>query len=146
MQLISASSKAKYASLFKPASLMIQKNSLLCYKPNPRRYFNTDTNKRFKARPNSHLPSIIDLNLKYHEWLVKTLALRGTFNDPFVKSQYLHFSSDSSTHTQNYIARKAPPAASRVVVVGSGGLSIGQAGEFDYSGMFYLPDRRFIIR
>lgn len=27
-----------------------------------------------------------------------------------------------------------PPKASRVIVVGSGGLSIGQAGEFDYSG------------
>ncbi|KAJ3170891.1 carbamoyl-phosphate synthase (glutamine-hydrolyzing) cpa2 [Geranomyces variabilis] len=29
--------------------------------------------------------------------------------------------------------KKAPPA-SRVIIVGSGGLSIGQAGEFDYSG------------
>ncbi|KAJ3077573.1 carbamoyl-phosphate synthase (glutamine-hydrolyzing) cpa2, partial [Quaeritorhiza haematococci] len=31
-------------------------------------------------------------------------------------------------------ALKKPPAAKRVLVVGSGGLSIGQAGEFDYSG------------
>jgi hypothetical protein len=29
---------------------------------------------------------------------------------------------------------KNPPLANRVVIVGSGGLSIGQAGEFDYSG------------
>lgn len=26
----------------------------------------------------------------------------------------------------------------KVLVIGSGGLSIGQAGEFDYSGMLYL--------
>ncbi|TPX65289.1 carbamoyl-phosphate synthase (glutamine-hydrolysing) [Spizellomyces sp. 'palustris'] len=31
-------------------------------------------------------------------------------------------------------ALKKPPPAKRVVIVGSGGLSIGQAGEFDYSG------------
>ncbi|KAI9104643.1 carbamoyl-phosphate synthetase, arginine-specific large chain [Phlyctochytrium arcticum] len=31
-------------------------------------------------------------------------------------------------------ALKKPPPARRVVIVGSGGLSIGQAGEFDYSG------------
>lgn len=29
---------------------------------------------------------------------------------------------------------KKPPLAKNVLVVGSGGLSIGQAGEFDYSG------------
>ncbi|KAI8849188.1 hypothetical protein BC829DRAFT_443187 [Chytridium lagenaria] len=31
-------------------------------------------------------------------------------------------------------ALKNPPLASKVLIVGSGGLSIGQAGEFDYSG------------
>ncbi|KAJ1568418.1 carbamoyl-phosphate synthase (glutamine-hydrolyzing) cpa2 [Cladochytrium tenue] len=31
-------------------------------------------------------------------------------------------------------ALKRPPAAKKVLIVGSGGLSIGQAGEFDYSG------------
>ncbi|KAJ1568068.1 hypothetical protein HK405_003748 [Cladochytrium tenue] len=31
-------------------------------------------------------------------------------------------------------ALKHPPAAKKVLIVGSGGLSIGQAGEFDYSG------------
>jgi len=28
----------------------------------------------------------------------------------------------------------------KVLVIGSGGLAIGQAGEFDYSGMSSLPD------
>lgn len=30
----------------------------------------------------------------------------------------------------------------KVLVIGSGGLAIGQAGEFDYSGMFCPPSRR----
>jgi hypothetical protein len=31
--------------------------------------------------------------------------------------------------------KESKPNFKRVVVVGSGGLSIGQAGEFDYSGL-----------
>lgn len=32
------------------------------------------------------------------------------------------------------------PDVKKVLVVGSGGLSIGQAGEFDYSGEFICPE------
>jgi hypothetical protein len=41
----------------------------------------------------------------------------------------------ASTVTNDRIfSAHRPPAASRVLILGSGGLSIGQAGEFDYSG------------
>lgn len=33
---------------------------------------------------------------------------------------------------------------SKVLVIGSGGLSIGQAGEFDYSGMLFVVFGKFI--
>ncbi|KAJ3393464.1 carbamoyl-phosphate synthase (glutamine-hydrolyzing) cpa2 [Entophlyctis sp. JEL0112] len=40
-----------------------------------------------------------------------------------------------STHAPNApFAKKSEPIAKKVLIVGSGGLSIGQAGEFDYSG------------
>ncbi|KAJ3414232.1 carbamoyl-phosphate synthase (glutamine-hydrolyzing) cpa2 [Chytridiales sp. JEL 0842] len=48
-------------------------------------------------------------------------------------------SSSSETNNTQWVrpptsALKNPPLAKKVLIVGSGGLSIGQAGEFDYSG------------
>jgi hypothetical protein len=136
MHLTSASSKA---TILCKASSFLGKSStpLMPRKPNSSinaRFYNINVKS---ARPTTFLPSTIDVGLKYHEWLIKTLALSGTFKDPFVKAQYLHFSTDSNTFQRTLGGRKAPPLVSRVVVVGSGGLSIGQAGEFDYSGMNY---------
>ncbi|KAJ3188254.1 carbamoyl-phosphate synthase (glutamine-hydrolyzing) cpa2 [Gaertneriomyces sp. JEL0708] len=56
---------------------------------------------------------------------------------PFRRSQ--HTASISTDPWKDWTpapnsALKKPPPAKRVVIVGSGGLSIGQAGEFDYSG------------
>ncbi|TPX36357.1 carbamoyl-phosphate synthase (glutamine-hydrolysing) [Synchytrium microbalum] len=49
------------------------------------------------------------------------------------------FKRNSSSEAQPWIpgpnsSLKRPPLAKKVLIVGSGGLSIGQAGEFDYSG------------
>jgi carbamoyl-phosphate synthase large subunit len=58
----------------------------------------------------------------FHQFVLTSLARPS--KEPFrFKSTVQHSNS-----------LKNPPAAKRVVVVGSGGLSIGQAGEFDYSG------------
>lgn len=65
--------------------------------------------------------SIINPVQKYNDWLLSSLQGSKT---PF---RYNH-------HASNQRTLKRPPVANRVVVVGSGGLSIGQAGEFDYSG------------
>ena len=62
----------------------------------------------------------------------------------------LRFRQDGAAHLQSILPNRAqrafmssttrifsserPPAAQNVLVLGSGGLSIGQAGEFDYSG------------
>ncbi|KAI8812033.1 hypothetical protein BJ742DRAFT_794599 [Cladochytrium replicatum] len=50
--------------------------------------------------------------------------------DTFVSVEEVKRKWSASPNT----ALKGPPAAFKVVIVGSGGLSIGQAGEFDYSG------------
>ena len=79
-------------------------------------------------------PVAVDVGLKYHEWLLTSLGngALGRKSDPFVKSKYL--SASYATAATSTSTLKNPPSVSRVVVVGSGGLSIGQAGEFDYSG------------
>jgi carbamoyl-phosphate synthase large subunit len=58
----------------------------------------------------------------FHQFVLSSLARPS--KEPF------RFNST----VQHSNSLKNPPAAKRVVVVGSGGLSIGQAGEFDYSG------------
>ncbi|KAI8902169.1 large subunit of carbamoyl-phosphate synthase [Globomyces pollinis-pini] len=73
------------------------------------------------------LPAIQNPVPHYHSYLLNCLANPQKKHDPFRKSNYS--SQVSTSHTL-----KNPPLAKRVVVVGSGGLSIGQAGEFDYSG------------
>lgn len=79
-------------------------------------------------------PVAVNVGLKFHEWLLTSLGngALGRKSDPFVKSKYL--SASYATAAPSTATLKNPPSVSRVVVVGSGGLSIGQAGEFDYSG------------
>jgi len=55
------------------------------------------------------------------------------------KSAKINISQNSllrfySTVQRTSVFQNIKPAASKVVILGSGGLSIGQAGEFDYSG------------
>lgn len=40
---------------------------------------------------------------------------------------------------------KNPVDVKKVLVIGSGGLSIGQAGEFDYSGSYFFPTFRPLV-
>ena len=64
------------------------------------------------------------------------------FRSLLSKTSYLEpFRSYGSKHSKSSL--KNPPLAKRVVIVGSGGLSIGQAGEFDYSGnVFNISSNR----
>jgi carbamoyl-phosphate synthase large subunit len=64
----------------------------------------------------------------FHGYLLTYLASPHT--EPFRKASYSSVIDTFGSKTR----LQRPPAAKRVVVVGSGGLSIGQAGEFDYSG------------
>jgi len=43
--------------------------------------------------------------------------------------------------SQSVLPKLTRPNVKKVVIVGSGGLSIGQAGEFDYSGKFGTVER-----
>ncbi|KAI8916205.1 multifunctional pyrimidine synthesis protein CAD [Gorgonomyces haynaldii] len=62
----------------------------------------------------------------FQSYVLKQLTSTDV-KEPFRNVRY------ASTIEDKAILKK-PPLAKRVVVVGSGGLSIGQAGEFDYSG------------
>jgi hypothetical protein len=63
----------------------------------------------------------------FHQYVLTCLGKPGE-HEPFRKANYSSLGSQTTL--------KNPPIAKRVVIVGSGGLSIGQAGEFDYSGIY----------
>jgi hypothetical protein len=81
-----------------------------------------------KTRSITSVPAIANVMLGFHDFLINSLA--NPNNEPFRKHKY------SCQIAKNGL--KNIPKIRRVIVVGSGGLSIGQAGEFDYSGMFNL--------
>lgn len=68
--------------------------------------------------------------------MINSLASGGS-KEPFVSALF-------SSEAPRTGTLKNPPTVSRVVVVGSGGLSIGQAGEFDYSGTITLSSHLLI--
>lgn len=62
-----------------------------------------------------------------------------------ISSQFKHIQTKDGTSAASDLARRLSqavlpklerPDVKKVMIVGSGGLSIGQAGEFDYSGAF----------
>lgn len=74
--------------------------------------------RQLVSRKISSVPAKPDIMLGFHDHIINCLASGST--KPFRKLDY-------STNSNKQNVRK-------VLVVGSGGLSIGQAGEFDYSG------------
>jgi len=61
-------------------------------------------------------------------------ACCGPVDTAFLFDDYLTMVRSSQCHFLTTITYKHPHQLSRVLVLGSGGLTIGQAGEFDYSG------------
>ncbi|KAJ3273089.1 carbamoyl-phosphate synthase (glutamine-hydrolyzing) cpa2 [Terramyces sp. JEL0728] len=75
----------------------------------------------------SSVPAVPNALVGFHEYVISCLAQPNKKHEPFRKARYSSIASQSTKY-QN------AANVNRVVVVGSGGLSIGQAGEFDYSG------------
>ncbi|TPX50140.1 carbamoyl-phosphate synthase (glutamine-hydrolysing) [Synchytrium endobioticum] len=71
----------------------------------------------------------------FKQYVFKHFTETGFEKIPFYYHgvQQKHTASTSWKPSPNS-SLKSPPLASKVLIVGSGGLSIGQAGEFDYSG------------
>ncbi len=65
----------------------------------------------------------------------------------FVTSRPRQITGQEAPSAQAYISsgvvggNENPIGVKKVIMIGSGGLSIGQAGEFDYSGMCYMFGR-----
>ena len=76
----------------------------------------------------------------FKQYLLKHYTEKGFGKTPFYYRgvQQKHTASAPWKPGPNS-SLKRPPVASKVLIVGSGGLSIGQAGEFDYSGMSSRP-------
>ena len=72
----------------------------------------------------------------FRQYVLKSLtancAKHGMSQEPF--RNYLNIDDVRGNSHFSSTSLSKPPEAKRVVIVGSGGLSIGQAGEFDYSG------------
>lgn len=72
---------------------------------------------------------------KLHRALFSTSSARLHETDTVVESGTLSSPSDVARKLSEAALPRIPrPNVKKVLVVGSGGLSIGQAGEFDYSG------------
>lgn len=86
----------------------------------------------------SSVPAIpLDGPEAFRSYVMRCFATGNTM-EPFRRAKSTA-SSGSSSDWKDWTpgpnsALKRPPPAKRAVIVGSGGLSIGQAGEFDYSG------------
>ncbi|KAJ3028212.1 carbamoyl-phosphate synthase (glutamine-hydrolyzing) cpa2 [Rhizophlyctis rosea] len=86
----------------------------------------------------SSVPAVpLDGPEAFRSYVMRCFATGNTM-EPFRRAKSTASASSSSdwkdwTPGPNS-ALKRPPPAKRAVIVGSGGLSIGQAGEFDYSG------------
>jgi hypothetical protein len=66
----------------------------------------------------------------------RTLSTSAISRDLKVESGTLSSPSDLARKLSEKVLPRIPrPDVKKVLVVGSGGLSIGQAGEFDYSGV-----------
>jgi len=61
-------------------------------------------------------------------------ACNGPVDTAFLFNDYLNMVKSQQCHFLSTITYNHPQELSRVLVLGSGGLTIGQAGEFDYSG------------
>jgi hypothetical protein len=82
------------------------------------------------TRSVSALPAVPDIQTEFHKYVVSCLATGNPTKESFRKHNY-------SSAAVPIDGLKHLPDIKRVVVVGSGGLSIGQAGEFDYSGKHF---------
>lgn len=121
------------------AGAMVASNNTLV-----RAYQATAAAAAITSKINSNVPAVpLDGPEAFRQYVLRAFA--GTLNpkqrDPFRRNQSTATPLPADpwkdwTPGPNS-ALKKPPPAKRVVVVGSGGLSIGQAGEFDYSGMHY---------
>ena len=70
----------------------------------------------------------------------RSLSTSRPVHDAKVESGTLTSPSDIARKLSEKVLPRIPrPDVKKVLVVGSGGLSIGQAGEFDYSGERTLP-------
>lgn len=94
--------------------------------------------------------SSLHLNkIKYLNKSISTSSIRlaSTTDDDLIKNQYQHLQTQPTTNkdgtsaselarrlSQAVLPKLIRPDVKKVMIVGSGGLSIGQAGEFDYSG------------
>ncbi|KAI8913958.1 carbamoyl-phosphate synthase [Powellomyces hirtus] len=89
------------------------------------------TTRTFACVPAVPLP---DIN-RFNTHLLRVLANPSDKTAaPFRKHSAAAGASATTWVPRPGSALKKPPPANRVLIVGSGGLSIGQAGEFDYSG------------
>jgi len=61
-------------------------------------------------------------------------ACCGPVDTAFLFDEFLRILRDAQGRSLTTISYKHPKAITKVLVLGSGGLTIGQAGEFDYSG------------
>eukprot|EP00435_Cladocopium_sp_Y103_P016518 s1743_g4.t1 len=61
-------------------------------------------------------------------------ACCGPVDTAFLFDEFLRILRDAQGRSLTTISYKHPQAITKVLVLGSGGLTIGQAGEFDYSG------------
>ncbi len=58
-------------------------------------------------------------------------TLQGKINDSLTKTK---FKTMCDSSTKKFVDLEKVELPNKVIILGSGGLSIGQAGEFDYSG------------
>lgn len=63
-----------------------------------------------------------------------------TFTSSITRGDQSQTAPNAEAYIQSGVIKgaKNPVDVKKVLVIGSGGLSIGQAGEFDYSGWFSL--------
>lgn len=85
---------------------------------------------------------------------VRTLSFSAIRKEDSIKSQFQHIQTQPTAGkdgtsaaelarrlSQAVLPKLERPIVKKVLIVGSGGLSIGQAGEFDYSGESSFPRR-----
>ncbi|GAA5857005.1 hypothetical protein JCM8547_007911 [Rhodosporidiobolus lusitaniae] len=100
---------------------------------------------RLRAAPAAPARSLRAFSTTPRRTFVHDLTRRGEVKEELVdiSSQFQHIQTKDGTSAASDLARRLSqavlpklerPDVKKVMIVGSGGLSIGQAGEFDYSG------------
>lgn len=79
---------------------------------------------------------------KSHAPAGKNAGLVRLFSSPAVCRAQVQPAPSAKAYLESGVVKGAanPVNVKKVLVIGSGGLSIGQAGEFDYSGWFFFAN------